>query len=121
VIGHLALSETVGWLAQQRCKVLAEMAAGKACRQKLEQQEGTPESLHLRIGEAQCGGALRCQLDWTIDFLKSFFGEDAIVADALHLKQSSIGLKADAPERGQVAQVLADIKVIGVVDGSFCT
>jgi len=53
--------------------------------------------LHLRIGEAKCGGALRCHLHWPIDFLKGFFGEDAIVADALYLKQSSIGLKADAP------------------------
>jgi len=86
VIGHLTLSETVGGLAQQRCEVLAEMAAGKACGQELEQQEGTPESLHLRVGEAKCGGALRCHLHWTINFLKGFFGEDAIVADALYLK-----------------------------------
>ena len=99
---------------------MAEVAAGKACGEELEQQEGTPESLRLRIGEGQCGGALGCHLHWPIDFLKGFFREDAIVADALYLKQSSIGLKVDAPERGQVAQVLADIKVIGVVDGSFC-
>ena len=77
--------------------MLAEMAVGKAGGQELEQQEGAPESLHLRIGEAQCGGALGCHLYGTIDFLKGFFGEDAIVADALYLKQSSIGLKADAP------------------------
>ena len=95
------------------------MAVRKACGQELEQQEGTPESLHVRISEAQGGGALRCHLHWTIDFLKGFFGEDAIVVNALHLKHSSIGLKADAPERGQVAQVIADIKVIGVVDGGL--
>ena len=41
------------------------------------------------------------------------------MADALYLKQSSIGLKVDAPERGQVAQVLADVKVVGIVDGGF--
>jgi hypothetical protein len=69
----------------------------KARGQELEEQEGAPESLHLGIGEAKCGGALGCYLHWTIDFLKGFFGEDAIVADALYLKQSSIGLKADAP------------------------
>jgi hypothetical protein len=91
------LGEAVGWFPQQRCKVLAEMAVGKAGGQELEQQKGTPESLHLRIGEAKCGGTLGCHLYWTIDFLKGFFGEDAIVADALYLKQSSIGLKADAP------------------------
>jgi hypothetical protein len=58
------------------------MAVGKACGQELKQQEGTPESLHLGIGEAQCGGTLGCHLYGTIDFLKGFFGEDAIVADA---------------------------------------
>jgi len=30
-------------------------------------------------------------------FLKSFFGKDAIVADVLHLEESSVGLKADVP------------------------
>jgi hypothetical protein len=77
--------------------VLAELTVGKANRKELEQQEGAPESLHVRIGEAKRGGALRCHPYGTIEFLKSFFGEDAIVADALHLEQSLVGLKADAP------------------------
>jgi len=70
------------------------MAVRKACGQELKQQEGTPESLHLGIGEAQCGGALGCQLYGTIDFLKGFFGEDAIVADALYLKSYQRGCQA---------------------------
>ena len=37
VIGHLTLRETVRWLPEQRCKVLAEMAVGKAGGQELEQ------------------------------------------------------------------------------------
>ena len=73
------------------------MVVAKSCGQELEPQQGTPESLHLGIGEAQCASALRCHLHGTIDFLKGFFGEDAVVADALHWKQSSIGLRADAP------------------------
>jgi hypothetical protein len=80
--------------------VLAEFAVGKASGKELEQQEGAPESLHLRIGGAKRGGALRCYQHGTIDFLRGFFGEDAIGADALPLGHSSVGLKADAPERG---------------------
>ena len=45
------------------------------------------KGLCLRIGEAKRGDALGCHLQQTIDFLKGFFGEDAIVADALYLKQ----------------------------------
>lgn len=42
------------------------------------------------------------------------------MADLFDLEQAAVGLKADFPQSGQVAQVLADIKVIRVVDGSFC-
>ena len=101
--------------------MLAEAAVREACGEELEQQEGTPQSLYLRIGKAEGGGALRRQLYGAIDFLKGFFGEDAIVADALHLEQSSVGLKADVPQSRQVAQVLADVKVVGIVDGGFRT
>jgi hypothetical protein len=98
VIGHLTLGEVVGWLPQQRCKVLAEMAVGKACGQELEEQAGTPESLHLRIGEAQCGGALRCYLRWTIDFLKGFFREDADFQSAEENCRDGISTKVACQE-----------------------
>jgi hypothetical protein len=97
VIGHFSLGSGVGWLPEQRSEVLAEVAVGKACGKQLEQQEGAPESLQLGISKAESGGALRRHLDRAIDLLKGLFGEDAIVADALHLEQSSVGLKADLP------------------------
>src|SRR5215469_5214402 len=94
LIAHLTWSEAVGGLSQQACKVLAEVAVGKTVRLELKQEDGTPKGLHLGIGEVERGDTLGCHLQRTVDFLKGLFGEDAVVADALYLKQSSIGLKA---------------------------
>ena len=35
------------------------------------------------------------------------------MADSCDLEQTAVGLKADLPQRGQVAQTLADIEVAG--------
>ena len=76
--------------------MLAEIA-GKTVGKKLEQQEGAPKGLYLRVGEAKGGGALGGHLQWAIELLKGFFREDAVMTNALYLQQSSIGVKADAP------------------------
>ena len=101
--------------------MLAEIAVGEACRKQLEQQEGAPEGLHLGIGKAESRGSLGCHPDGAIDFLKGFFSEDAVVADALHLEQLSVGFTADVAKRGQVAQVLADVKIVSIVNGGLST
>ena len=100
MIAHLSLREVSGRLAEQRCEVWAEIAIGKTFGKQLEQQQGTPESLHLGIGKVQSGGWWGCHSDRAIDSLKGFFGKDAVVADALHMEKSSVGLEADASERG---------------------
>jgi len=40
---------------------------------------------------------VRWEAQRTIEFLKGFFREDAVMTNALYLEQSSIGVKADAP------------------------
>ena len=62
---------------------------------------------------------MRVNLNRVIRFLKNFFGENAIVADLLDLEQAAIRLETNSSPYRQVAQVLADIKVAGVVDGGF--
>ena len=94
LVGHLVADKRMSGSAQKRCERFAEISVGEARWKPGEHQQGAPEGLHLRIGEAQCGGALRCHLHWPIDFLKGFFREDAIVADALYLQQSSIMLES---------------------------
>ena len=41
------------------------------------------------------------------------------MTDLFDLEQAAVGLKANLPQCGQVAQTLADVKVAGVVDGGF--
>lgn len=41
------------------------------------------------------------------------------MTDLFDLEQTAVGLKANLPQCGQVAQALANIKVAGVVDGGF--
>ena len=65
------------------------------------------------------GKAARVNLNRVIHFLKNFFGENAIVADLHDLEQAAIRLETNSSPYRQVAQVLADIKVAGVVDGGF--
>ena len=51
------------------------------------------------------------------DLPKRLFAYRAIQADCLDVQQTSVGLKADRPQRGQVMQPFADVEVPGVVEG----
>ncbi|HEU4729284.1 MAG TPA: hypothetical protein VFT22_15390, partial [Kofleriaceae bacterium] len=46
-------------------------------------------------------------------------GGDRVVAEPLGGEQAPVGLEADLPQRGQVPQPFADLKVAGVVDRGF--
>jgi len=67
--------------------------------------------LHLGITESQGRGALRFDPTRSVDLLEGFFCHDAVVGDFLDLRQASVGLKADAPQGGQVVQSFADIEI----------
>ena len=41
------------------------------------------------------------------------------MAESLDVQETSVKLKADLPQRGQVIQPFADIEVTRVVDGGF--
>ena len=41
------------------------------------------------------------------------------MAERLDVQKTSVGLKADLPQSGQVLQPFADMKVTGIVDGGF--
>jgi hypothetical protein len=45
------------------------------------------------------------------------FSHRAVVAETFDFEKTSVGLKADLPQRRQVTQPLADVEVAGVVDG----
>ena len=53
----------------------------------------------------------------TIQLVHRFFSHRAVVAEMFDLEKTSVGLEAYLPQRGQVTQPLAEVKVASVVDG----
>ena len=54
-----------------------------------------------------------------LKLLESVFADGAVVADALDVQETSVGLKADLSQDAQVVQPLADGEVVRIVDGGF--
>jgi hypothetical protein len=77
--------------------------------------------LDAPIVEAQGGSPLTVTLDWTHDPLVGSLANEAVVTDGLDVEETSIGLKADLPPRGEVFQPFADSEVTNIVDGGFST
>jgi hypothetical protein len=71
------------------------------------------EPLHPRVGEAQPGHPLPVDHDGVDDRGERPLTGGQAVADPLDVEQTSVGLEADLPQRGQVLQPLADPKVAG--------
>ena len=69
------------------------------------------------IGKAQTGGALPPCRYRAVDGMERIFGQHAIMAQALDFQQSAVGRKAYFAQLRQVVQPLADVEVVGVVDG----
>src|SRR6516225_3590001 len=59
---------------------------------------------------------LPIKFDRFIDPTKRVFAEAAILADPLDVQETSVGLKADPPQGGEIGQPFADAEVAGVVD-----
>src|SRR3972149_118686 len=72
--------------------------------------------LDARVGEAQGGGPLPLDRDRLGDAGERGFSNRAVVADSLDVQETSVGLKADLPQGGEVRQPLADLEVPRVVD-----
>jgi hypothetical protein len=62
---------------------------------------------------------VRCPLTSTgqVQPLHRAFSHRAVVAETFDCEKTSVGRKADVPQRRQVPQPLADVEVAGVVDG----
>ena len=97
----------------------AQLCVGEALRLHAEQHQGVEQRLGAGIAKAQRRGALPIDFDGAYHLIESVFADGAIVRDGLDVEQTSVGLEADAAKRGQVAQVLADAEIAGVVDGGF--
>ena len=99
--------------------MVAQVAVGKTPRQQTKHQQRAEQRLHGHVGETQGTGPLPIDLDRFIDPTERVFADRAIVAESLDVQETSVGLKADLPQGGQIMQPFADAEVAGVVDGGL--
>ena len=120
VIGHLAWGQLIWGKAQEGCQQHPQFVIGEAQRQKPKGDECAEQGLHAWIGETQSGDPLSRNRQRLADLLKSLFSQQAIVADLLDVQKTSVGLKANEPQSGQVFQPFANVEVTGIVDTCTC-
>ena len=116
LVRHSPGWERVRGQAEQRPQGCPEFTVAPAIRQQAEDHQQTEQGLDDRVGEAQGGGPLPCDGHWLGDVSERRFADRAVVADPLDVQQTSVGLKADLPQGGEVRQPLADLEVVRVVD-----
>jgi hypothetical protein len=91
----------------------------KAIQMRAEHDQGREQRLHAPVVEAQSGSPLTVRFNRAHDVVVGFLPNEAVVGDGLDVQETSIGLKADLPKRGQVLQSFTDSEVTGIVDGRF--
>jgi len=119
LVGDGALADVVGKTAGEWREMFAQVCAAEAIGKQSKQDDGVPEGLNARIGEAQSRGALPTESNRTIDGLETILSQHAIMAEALDLEQAAIGRKTDFAQFWQIAQTLANAEIVGVVDGGL--
>ena len=88
---------------------------------RAEHDQSGEQRLHAPIVETQGGSPLTVTLNRLHDLLVGLLANEVVVSDGLDVEETSIGLKADLRQRGEVLQSFADSEVAGVVDGGFST
>src|SRR5919108_735321 len=67
----------------------------------------------------KAGAPLSIDNEGAVDPLHGDFADRTIVAESLDVEQTSVGLKADLPQRGEVGQPAAGGEIARVVDGGL--
>ena len=97
--------------------MLAQMAVSECSLDENKQQQDMQQPLHPRVSEAQGCRALSIDHDRSLQVLERCFADEAVVADALDVKQTPVGGKADLAQFGEIFNTPADVEVAGIVDG----
>jgi hypothetical protein len=106
-------------VTEEGCDPTAQIGVGEAVWEESEEDEGMEEGLDPSVLKAEGGGSLVCYVSRLLDGMEGVFTDRAIMADALDVEQTSVGLEADLPECGKVVKPFADLEVAGVVDGGL--
>ena len=119
IVGHSSHG-VMGWVeAQQLSQQGSHFLIGETPQLETEQDQYAEQRLHARIAEAQRRSSLPVDFDGADHLIERVFANRAIVRYGLDVEKTSVGLKADLPQSGQVIQPLADAEVACVVDGGF--
>ena len=119
VIRDPSRGELAGLFSQQWSKMLAKVLVGECALDEKEQEQDLQESLNARISETQRRCTLVANCRWLLHVLERGLADEAIVTDALDVKETSVGCKADLAECGKVFDAASDTKVACVVDRRF--
>ena len=95
------------------------MAVSKSALDENKQQQDMQQPLHPRVSEAQRCRASSIDQDRSLPVLERCFADEAVVADALDVKQTPVGGKADLAQCREIFDSSADVEVPGIVDGRF--
>src|SRR5919201_2865462 len=105
--------------AQERSEMLAQVFVREASRQETIQDQDAQKRLDTGSSEGQGRDALAVHDLGACHLGEGVLTDEAIVAKLLDVEQTSVGRKADGPQRGQINQSLADGEVARVVDGGL--
>ena len=101
---------------EQRRERRAEIVVTPAVGQQPKHHQQAQERLDDGVGEPQGGRSLPLDGHRPGDPGERRFTDRAVVADPLDVQETSVGLKADLPQGGEVRQPSADREVVRVVD-----
>jgi len=102
-------------MAEQVRPVVAQVLVGKPLRQQTQDHQRAEQRVHDGVVEAQCAAPLTGHLYRAGDLGPRGFANVTIVADAFDVQETSVGVKADPPQRGEVLQPFADAEVARVL------
>src|SRR3954453_22063110 len=86
------------------------MAVSKSALDENKQQQDMQQPLHPWISEAQRCRALSIDHDRPLQVLERCFADEAVVADALDVKQTPVGGKADLAQFREIFDASANVE-----------
>src|SRR5215472_16923975 len=114
IIGDPSGCELAGLDPQQWSDVLPKVLVAECALDKEEKEQDVQQTLHT-----QGGCALLPDRYGLLQVLERGFTDEAIMADALDVEQTSVGCKAELAQFGKVYDASTDTKITRVVDGRF--
>ncbi len=96
VVSHLAAA--VVWLGKVRRNEGTQAGIGKPVRQMAELAQAREQSHDTRVAEAKAGSRLAANSGRQGDLVKRGSTDDAVLAHALGVQETSVGLSADGAQ-----------------------